>query len=255
MGIVIAGYPGKSQPKHTNSAPGTQVITPQVAIAEGQDYLINNPKLTDTHQLLVLDYLFRAYNIKDDFSAQKHPITIASKDGETRDELLALQRIAYPSQTVKTINTNSSPVTQAANCDHIPLPHNYSQLLQASFQQGGYEMTHVAFSIQIAKELGCHVIADEALRPQLRAGLTALVEDKKSPQDLRYEAIAFLGYLGYKDDIQKPWIDQIVSEQQADGNWISGNSNPTDHATVLALWALLVYTQPNTQQEPLIHRS
>lgn len=252
-GVWVAGYYQSKAALRKPQQAIQAANTPDKAAQQAEAYLLGSFDQVDPMQRLILDYLQRKFELIDDFSGEAKLITVQSKNADVQREFNALIRIAYPDRLVSDLGPDPSLVTRAANCDHIPLPKDYSQQLQAQAEQGDYSLTHVALSVQIAKELGCNVALAEPLTNQAREGITALINDKNTPADLRYECIAFLQYMGFKQDVKKAWVDQILTEQQPEGWWASGSTGATtDHATVLAFWALLEYTQPNAKNEPMI---
>ena len=239
----------KKHPKDTQ-----KVATQATASGDAEQYLLKNMNTIDPQQRLLLDYLHRKFNISDQFDGKVVPITLVSKNKDRQQEFDALQRIAYPDRLVSNLGRSPSLLTMAANCDHIPLPKDFSQQLGTEVNQGGYSLTHVALSIQMAKELGCTVQSTEPLIDQARKGMNTMASDSKAPADLRYESIALLAYSGYKNDIQDEWINKMVSEQQQDGSWSPGAvpGVQIDHTTTLALWALLEYKHKDAPQVPIL---
>ena len=90
----------------------------------------------------------------------------------------------------------------------------------------------------------------EALRQKVTDGIVRILEDPATNIDLRSEAVALLQLSGHKNLVKQEWIMEIVKAQQPEGSWPNLDNREADHTTILALWALLGYTQ-NTNQ-PLI---
>jgi len=59
--------------------------------------------------------------------------------------------------------------------------------------------------------------------------------------------VVMLDYSGAGDRIRAAWIDDLLSQQRADGGWPrhprATRSDP--HATALALWVVLAQRQPH----------
>ena len=68
----------------------------------------------------------------------------------------------------------------------------------------------------------------------------------KEFDDLSIEAVAILQYAGYHYLIREKWIMGIIGAQTNDGGWLwnSTHKETNTHTSVLALWALLEYTNP-----------
>lgn len=224
------------------------------AINQSISYLRTNLESVDPLNRLILDYLQRAYNLDHVFSNEKTPIPPPQELQEAK-EFSTFQRIVLPNQSVNTLPLDqadpmSQMMMQAANCDHIPIQPDFGELVVSNIRMGKYYLTHVAFSLQRMQENGCKYFSlqhEQAIRQEVTEGMSALVKDTRTSQDLRYEAIAFLMDIGHRDQIQKTSIDEMTQHQLPNGSW----SND-DHTTILALWSLLEYTRPNTPKEPMI---
>jgi len=150
-------------------------------------------------------------------------------------------------------------IMQAMYCDRIKLPGDYAALLDKNIQSGSYDLTHVAFAMHLLRDNGCKPFSDEVaqdLRLRTVEGMSAIVMQNTAMQDLKFEAAAFLLDIEARDKIPDTLIMQMAASQSLDGSWSSPISakRSNDHTTVLALWTLLEYTQPNIPKEPMIHR-
>lgn len=235
--------------------PTVSAPTIDESIQHAQQYLVTNINQVDPQQRLILDYLYRRFGIDKTLSAEVTPIDFKAKSSDAAHEYQSLERIAFPNKLVSSLGNSPSLLMQAANCDRIPLPKNYSQLLQADANNGGYSLTHAAFAVEVTRELGCKVILAQQIDEQARLEMIKLAADAATPADLRYEAVAFLAFTGHQADIKQEWVQTIRSEQQADGSWQPGAvpGIQIDHTTTLALWALLTQRSGNSN-EPLIRR-
>lgn len=257
-GIYLLTTNKKSSP--TKQKPAPSLSKEEQAISRAQNYLLNNFKLIDPNNRLVLDYMYRKFAISEQFSGQKETITYSGKDPQAKLGFDAVKRIAYPKKIVASLglpadDSSGYMLLAAANCDHIPLPADFSAALQKNIDRGEYDLTHVVLMLSFMQDNGCSMPPDALIMTgQLLNKMSAMIENKQTIPDLRYECIAFLLFMDRADLVQKSWIDQVISEQLTDGGWgaRSEDTKATDHSTVLALWALLEYARPNTPNEPLI---
>ncbi len=231
----------------------------------GLDYVDKSPDVSPV-QWLLMDYLARKFELDSKFLAANRNFQLPTEP-QAAAEFQTYRRIAYPDQLVDSLPSDNDPtnrmVMEALHCDHIPLPADFTQLIQSNTDAGGYQLTHVAFSLERMNENGCPLPADQdqKLRDQLKVGMVDIIDNPNTdPEtgtgpDLRYEALAMLMHIGYRDQVKQSWIEQIIKEQSSDGGWKNrfDATEDNDHATVLALWALLEYSQPGVASEPMLH--
>lgn len=241
---------------------GSKSMDYEMSITKGLAYLKNNQENVEYSQWFILDYLQRKYSLDEAFSAGNREISPPQEE-ESLQEFHVHKRIAYPDQLVNVLPLEGASsmrqmMMMATHCDHIPLPIDYEQLVRKNIQAGEYDMTHVAFSLERMKENNCAFpnALDRELRDDVARRMVDLAEDTTTKPDLRYEAIAFLMHMDRRDLVKAEWINQIVEQQQPDGGWKVNHedSASNDHATVLALWALLEYSRPNAPNEPVLRR-
>jgi hypothetical protein len=237
--------------------PKPRTVNYQASIQQGLDYLDLSGQVSPLQWLLV-DYLQRRFALDPRFSAFNRPIAVPGDAGAAA-EFRVYQRIAYPAATVGSLPTTPDPtsrlVMQAMECDRIPLPSDFRPQLSAQIDAGGYALTHMAFSLELMQENGCRLSDDQLLETRLIPGLMDLAGRPSVAPDLRYEATAMLAFIGRGDLIQPEWIRQMALEQNADGGWPGdGPGVSNDHATVLAVWALLAHTNPGRPNQPMLRR-
>lgn len=234
----------------------------QRAIINAEKYLTDNLGAVATEQRLILDYLQRKFDLDMKLNAGTSPITIKTNADNYPLEIHFVERIAYPDKLVSAKPRNvldpmSWVTVYSANCDHTPLPKDFWTKVKQNYSQGGYEMTHILLALSFMKDNGC-AVPDQAreIEREVIAAMIQLANDPATNADLRYESIAFIMLAGKYDSVNSEWIQKILSEQRPDGSWSftlnDGKSN--DHATTLALWAILEYKNPNKPYEPLIRR-
>jgi hypothetical protein len=230
--------------------------TTDSAVSAAQDYFTQRIDRTDTAQRLFLDYLYRKFHITDQFNAQKVAIPNSATIADIRTENDAMMRMAYPLQLVKSLGKNPSTIAIAANCDRIQPPKDFNNRLAAEVDEGGYALTHVVLAMRFMTENKCQLPSNsEQLLSSAYEALIKNATDTSISYDLKYESIAFLLSSDRKNAVQKGWIEQVISEQNPDGGWpVDQQYKESDqHPTLLALWALLEYSQPNASPEPLIY--
>lgn len=261
---LLAILPGSQSSKlKANREYHYSAAAQEQATERAQHYLTDRLNQIPPIERLILDYLQRKYGLDRRFSATVTPITFAEQSGEDPDEYAALRRIAYPNDLVDKLSPRlTDPVTlmniTAANCDHIPLPKDFKNLPETNIDKGGYFLTHVMFALKMMKDNSCSYYSEAdttKISNQVAEKTTALITRADTIPDLRYEAIAFLLDSGRRDLVQEAWMGQIIAEQQPDGGWRLDKLQPnSDHTTMLALWALLAYTQPDVANEAMIRR-
>lgn len=235
------------------------------SLRRGVNYLQARVTKIPSFERLMLDYLQRKYGLPQVFSASKTPITSPTKDQqEDPAQYQAFQRIAYPNSLVKSLppapdDNMSEMMLQAANCDHIPLPTHFVDTVNQNLAAGQYNLTHVAFALRLVTDNGCNYFSPEqtrAISDQTVQGMQQLTGNSNISADLRYEAAAFLYETGQSDLVSQSVLENIVAKQLPNGSWSqSGNdTQPRDHTTLLAIWALLAANDPNAPNEPMIRR-
>ncbi len=230
------------------------------AIRKAALYEVHMITSAQAFQRLLFDYLQRSYGLQPELGVSKTPMTIPASGPSYPSELNYLARIAYPDNVIKVApkdNPESISFTNiyAANCDNLPLPPNFWQIVEEEYQAGKYYLTHDALALFFMKDNGCALpTTADILSAQITTGMVNIVKDPTTIADLRYEAIAFLQLTGHRDLIKSEWIDQIIQEQMPDGSWsaVAGSKKSDDHSTLLALWALLQYSRPEVKYQPLI---
>lgn len=241
----------------TGHKPSTEPVTVRQSIEKGLGYIDSNPDKVTHLQWLLVDYLQRKFDLDTKFAALNREIKVS--EGRAQVEYEVFKRMAYPNELVQALPEESDPVNKmvmaSMHCDHIPLPADFDVLVEQNIKDGGYGLTHAAFSLENMTELGCSTDRYQPRWPEIHNKLAALAEGAESP-DLRYEATAMLMHVGRHDMVKPQWIDRITKEQDGNGGWKAElhDSNVNDHATALALWALLEFTDPDVPDEPMLHK-
>lgn len=243
----------------TDEAPDMQRY--ETAITRGLDYLDANASDTSPLQVLIIDYLQRAYNLDPKFSALNRNIQPPVNEPDATDFRI-FQRIITPDVTLPDSLPldGASPLRQmmmmAAHCDKIALPSGFYELLKRNIEIGEYTLTHVAFALELMRNNGCNLPdkQNEEIRNLTANGLLKLYARSDISEDLRYESVSFLLLMQRRDLVQTRWINQLARAQRPDGGWaiLATDKQSSDHATVVALWALLQYARPAVPGTPII---
>lgn len=233
------------------------------SILRTQNYLSGSISLFQPAERLFLDYLQRKFTLSDKTGVNGPPFDLSEDPRTYPQEIHYIARIGYPERIVTAAPKHeldeAVEVTNiySSNCDHLKPPPNYWDIVEQNIKAGGYYLTHVALAMEFMEENNCDLppnITD--INQRVVEGMVKIADDPSQPSDLRYEAIAFLLLRGQRDLVQSRWIDQIISDQQTDGNWINDyNDRSGDtHTTLLAFWSLLEYSRPSAPDEPIIRR-
>lgn len=159
----------------------------------------------------------------------------------------------------------------ALHCDYLKVSDGYLAGLQDATIEGGYLLTHAVLATQWLMELGCATGKELA---QLREMQVAAMQAELSPtreksgdpaddrilmqatvgSDLAYELVAMMSYAGYGKVLDPGTAQAILDNQQPDGGWMLNfrRNESHDHATALALWALLEIAHPERSGIPML---
>ncbi len=230
----------------------------QQSIRRGLVWINSSSHNVSPYQWLLIDYMRRQYTLGPAYDAKDKTFTFG--DQQNKLEFDTFKRIIDPLAVVSSLPLKNASIMdqmmmEAANCDHIPLPANFRQLSQANIVAGGYNMTHVAFSLERIEENGCPLRAEDnsAMRQEVATKMAMLVENPSTTTDLRYESIAFLQTMGEGKRLSAATFQKIVAEQRPSGAWGETAHGPdSDHATVLAVWSLLQHVQHGLPTTPMI---
>jgi hypothetical protein len=236
-----------------------------VALQRGITYEKSNIAHIASFERLFFEYLQRQYGIDQVFSASHTPINSPGpQQHQDTQQFLALRRIAYPTSFVQKLpivqnDSITDMLLRAANCDHIVLPSDYDTLVNQNLEAGGYNLTHVLLALEFMADNGCNYYTSaqvQSLQDQVTTGMTKLANNLTTDADLRYEATAFLFWQGHTDNVTAAAVQQIVQSQLPSGGWGAsvGDVTTSDHATLLAIWALLAYSHQPAHNQPIIRR-
>ena len=222
-------------------------------------YFATSVETADPSWLSLFGYMHRRFGLDARLASGAPAHTL--RDGVARPEVYAIyRRIDDPAAQVDKAAIAALPTAidritaSALHCDRIPLPADWVQILAKASRAGAYALTHAVLATEWTVENGCRTRQDvTALHAEQVRLLEQLIEQRatlasqyESATDLWIEAMAMLDYSGAGDRIRAAWIDDLLSQQRADGGWPrhprATRSDP--HATALALWVVLAQRQP-----------
>lgn len=125
---------------------------------------------------------------------------------------------------------------------------------QLQLEEGEFGLTHAAVSYQWMKELGKELpLAKKGLK-KVKRELKKLIRKSKENLDLHFEAMAILHYLFPNTAYKKSQINRLVQFQEDDGGWsiMADHNYSSDHTTMLAVWNLLNYLEPEKKHFPML---
>ena len=133
----------------------------------------------------------------------------------------------------------------AVNCkDFTPSEEILRELFDTKYS--GYLSTHQLLAIMWLKEQGYQ---DGRIEPKIKEIVEQMVLEQVSEDeftDLFVERTAVILYAGYREKIERRWIEIILDAQKEDGHWTPPppkiNAYISDlHTTILAVWVLIQY--------------
>ena len=221
------------------------------AVARGLEYLAD-PK-TEAHplQLLALDYLQERFGLEPRFRLDERSLKFKFKADE--ETFRAYRRLMDPTDPFipdLTPFARERMMRLALHCDKLDATAvaELEPLVVRLSQGTPYEVTHAAVALRLSSNNGCTLptLGSPESRRAFAVRLVGLMKDRSSIPDLRYEAMVAASLLGFSDLVPERLYLQLLNEQQADGGWRATNLTraSSDHATMLAVWALLEKTDP-----------
>lgn len=238
----------------------TSLSKEAVSTNKAAAYISDSYALFQPNQKLLMTYIQRKFDIADLIPPELTSFNYALRL-QNPEEMEYIYRIVDPNslmdQPPKAVASEISRLTIAsANCDRFPLPTNFWKSVDRQIVAGGYELTHIALALVLLRDNGCALPPIAAtVEDRVVSGMLALADDAQTLADLRYESMVLLQMLGRHDLVKKDWINAVLAEQLPSGGWAAeaNSTKESDHATVLAFWALLEYQYPESE-EPLILR-
>ena len=179
-------------------------------------------------------------------SLQKYDQLIAGNPDPT---MMLFRRIACYNNSVDSCDYNSLQydvdrlTVPALYSDRWTLPDNYSEMLQAGLEGGGYLTTHTLLATFWLKENNCTVALPANFTNQLYLATAAIINNDSEVTDVEIEAAAFLYEAGQGQLVSSSFIHLVMINQNVDGGWAPASDiqpNMSDwHPTFLALMLLL----------------
>jgi len=226
------------------------------SIDRGVAFAADHLGRVETHSLAVLDYLRRNYHLDGLRGARRSIERRASTVGG--DDPLA--RLVTPARRptrralAEVVGTDRL-IALALECDRVAYPHTYAGELGTAATAGGMELTHAAFAIGIARDLGCAAPVTAPVHGAIVDGLHDALAAGPAVDDVSLEQAAMLGYLGVVDRVPPEFVPRIAGAQRDDGGWRAAAADESSwHATALAIWALSAVLSPGAGV-PLVARA
>jgi hypothetical protein len=147
--------------------------------------------------------------------------------------------------------------TPALYSDRTPLPTDYSQTLNQSYYEGGYDLTHVLLACIWMQDNGVQVPMPSGFVENVYNATAALVGNGSVVTDTNLEAAAFLFEAGQGALVSNDFVTRVIAVQNSDGGWPSTTDTPTPagsywHSSVLALMILLYTENPSNSYPPML---
>jgi hypothetical protein len=243
--------------------------TIEEAIGNATEYMAQS---NEPYAILNKDMMYRQFGIPQFAnSLQKYDQII----GGSPDPMLKLfRRIAaydnivddsdFASVTENVDNLTVDNITiPALYADRRELPPNYSAVLQAGLNGGGYLTTHTLLAMLWLNENNntgnCIVTLPADFMSSLYQATAALINNDTNPEDLELEAAALLYEAEQGQMVPSSFINAVIENQNMDGGWAPANNfNPnmsTWHPTFLALLLLLNVKHTPTSYRPWLATS
>lgn len=249
----------------TSSVPRAEV---EAAADRASRFVLDNIDALDPMHLSTLDYLYRKWDVEPFASAA----ALASSGfdavvdgraprweyGDTR-QILGMGRLVEPDRREPPSRRSDTAEIEillgGLYCDSRPLTDDDLALWREESQKGGYDATHVLLAWSWARDIGCEVDGADSVIAEtadiVRSEFLARYGGDPAPadiDDLGLEQAVFLEIAGQEGVMTSSWIEAVLGAQQPDGGWalaVEVGRGPAEshwHATVLALWALLLYS-------------
>ncbi|MCA1900709.1 MAG: hypothetical protein LDL53_00595 [Candidatus Hydrogenedens sp.] len=214
--------------------------------------------------LILLDYLYRRFNLDNEFSF-KHSFTRIP----SRQDIQSLEVYG------RLVNYTSIPWKKPIKAepfiwmeiqalfiekqDDCPSKQKILSILKKQLYEGSYSTTHTALALGWFIEQGCLSETDPEViqfKQEITHQLLNISQTITYPTDLKTEALAFICYLGEKNNIDANNFIQLLTYQRDDGAF-SGTKNPNVginvHTTLLMLWLTYEFLNKQTNySEPMI---
>jgi hypothetical protein len=243
----------------TDSTPASGTVdrpAVRASIARGAVFLSGDLGKVEIHSLAVVDYLARKYGLGRLRDARSL-IERRHADGDHSDPLVRLispGRHASRRALAAVVGTDRF-IALALECDRSSYPESFAAELDAAAAAGGMELTHAAFAIGLAQDLGCPPPVDASVRDSIVARLHDALAAAPVVDDVSLEQAAMLAYLENVDRVPASFVESIVAAQRRDGGWRATTADESSwHATVLALWAMSAMVAPGAEVSLVVPR-
>ena len=215
----------------------------------------------EPYALLWLDVMHRRFGISEfvdalqryDQKLAEHPVDEAM--------LRVFRRIADHNNVLEygdfgAVEYDVDQITvPALYCDREALPYEYTSMLYAAANTGGYMLTHVVVSLVWIQENNCSMPVSDKFINNVYSATAEIINTDSDVTDLELEAAAFLYLAGQGDLVDNVFVERVIAAQNSDGGWLSDNDSPDKsnwHSTISALFFLLHVKYPAESYPPML---
>ena len=205
--------------------------------------------------LAVIDYLARRWGVAELDGAR----ALAASAPELRDRRnpeVGFWRsgVRPPASVARTLGQLGTLEARFLYCDLVPFGPRVADEVEAGLQTP-YGATHLLWWLGWADELGCRLpreISRAAVVDQIVADFeVARTRPDTAPvNDLSIEQGSILAAEGEGRHVPRDWTSKLVAAQLRDGSWSYNVADVTSaedwHPTMLAVWYLLLVSEPDT---------
>lgn len=213
-------------------------------------YMSKAMPIKSQNNLLLLEYLQRAYNLKY-VSDIRQQLNASPQYDDEKEQMRFFRKLygakgGFAKQDLLKLSGIFRLMALSINTDVIAPDKELNDLIWSLSMNEDRDLTHAALCLAWLREQGKDGLLKEvdSLYKFQTAKLKSLAETQDYSTDTGLEALAGLIRLGKADAIQPEWIEKIVAAQNADGGWawIPGDkASSNEHSTILAVWVLTHY--------------
>lgn len=225
----------------------------EAALASGGAFAGDHLGDADPASLAFYDYLWRNWGLEQLSGAREAAQAMPRPD---EGEQALFLRLVHPDDPFPEVEPGDAfpPMLWALHCDQEPPPPEFADRIADQVREGGaYDLSHAAYAIVWAGEIGC-------LAPDLTdlsaAIVDELVRELNAATVVDHDSLLLsvgLSYLGRADLVPQEWLATVLDAQRDDGGWAqdAGGDESSWHTTGVALWTLAAAVGPG-EGEPLL---
>lgn len=237
-----------------------------IAINKILNFVKANKNDFRVEELILLDYIQRRFGLPVEFRFEstftRVPTGRDIQSLEIYGKIVNYSGVKFkkPNSTVPFV-WNEIDALFIDKIEDCSTPSEILSKLWKQAGEGGYALTHSALALAWYMEQGCLSSSDKEvgqLKEFLISEMLRLARQQPFPTDLKVEALAFICYLGGRDELNVNDVLSLISYQRLDGAF-SGSNDPYKgvnvHTTLLCLWLFCeMAMEKYNDQEPMIRR-